>query len=211
VGLIEFVLSQLRPRSRVLEVGCGTGELARSLDRVGHDVLAIDPVAPEGRIFRRIGLEELDSDAGSFDAVVAARSLHHVPDLGAAVDKLARLAPLLVLDEFAWDRLDERTAEWYEGQRGVLVAAGTETDAEPVGDWEREHAGLHGYERMRAELDRRFVERHFEWMPYLYRYLGGPATFELEQGLIDAGAINGLGFRYIGVRSGTTRSSGVAR
>jgi SAM-dependent methyltransferase len=203
VELIEFVLSQLPATGRVLEVGCGGGELARALEAAGYDVLAIDPDAPEGAIFRRVTLEELD-DPGPFDAVVASRSLHHIHDLGGALDKIAALAPLLVLNEFAWDLLDERTAEWFDGQRRALEAAGQ--DPEPLEeDWEAEHADLHGYEAMRRELDRRFEERYFAWTAYLYGYLGGPATQVLEQALIDADAINALGFRYAGTRFGSDR------
>src|SRR5206468_8596581 len=54
VELTEWVLSQLPdPPTRLLEVGCGGGELARLLAAAGHEVVAIDPRAPEGRIFRR--------------------------------------------------------------------------------------------------------------------------------------------------------------
>jgi SAM-dependent methyltransferase len=202
--LTDFVLSQLPPTGRVLEVGCGSGELARALDAAGYDVLAIDPEAPEGEIFQRVRLEELD-DAGPFDASVASRSLHHIEDLGAALDTISALAPLVVLDEFAWDQMDGRTAQWFDGQRRALEAAGYEP--EPLEeDWDAEHAGLHGYQAMRRELDARFDERYFAWTAYLYRYLGGPATQELEQALIDAGAISPLGFRYAGVSS-STRSS----
>ena len=35
--------------------------------------------------------------------------------------------------------------------------------------------------------------------PFLYRLLGGVATEVLEQALIEAGAIQALGFRYAGV------------
>ncbi len=67
----------------------------------------------------------------------------------------------LILNEFAWDRLEPMTPEW-----------------------EAEHEGLHGYGAMRAELDARFEERFFEWRPYLadgrdvpglgFRYVGVP-------------------------------------
>src|SRR5207244_1306705 len=121
VELADFVLSQLPPAVRVLEVGCGReGGVAPALAAAGHDVLAIDPEAPEGHLYRRVTLEELD-DPGPFDAVVAGRVLHHVHPLGPALEKLAALAPLLVLDEFAWNHLDEPTTAWYEREHRRLV------------------------------------------------------------------------------------------
>jgi SAM-dependent methyltransferase len=203
--LLEFLRSHLPPPpARVLEVGCGSGELARTLAAVGYEVTAIDPEAPEGFIFRRLTLEEFEESA-AFDAVVASRSLHHIEDLPAALDKVARLTPLLVLDEFAWDRLDEQTADWYYGQLRARAAAGQREAVPPSLDacreaWDEEHSDLHGFDAMRAELDRRFEERSFAWTPYLYRYLGSATGAGLEQALINAGAIQPIGFRYVGER-----------
>jgi SAM-dependent methyltransferase len=162
-ALIEFVLSQLPPTpARVLEIGCGKGELALALAEDGYEVVAIDPEAPEGQIFRRTSIEAF-AESGPFDAVVASRSLHHVHELGAMLDKVLRLlrGGPLILNEFAWDRRDPMTR-----------------------DWEKEHEGLHGYGAMRAELDARFEERLFEWRPYPvdgvdvpglgFRYVGVP-------------------------------------
>ena len=144
----------------MLEVGCGDGALARALADAAYDVLAIDPEAPDGEIFRRTTIEELD-EPGPFDAVVASLSLHHVHDLGAALDKLIRLLEgPLILNEFAWDRREPMTPEW-----------------------EEEHEGLHVYGAMRAELDARFEEQFFEWLPYR----------------VDGEDVPGLGFRYVGV------------
>lgn len=207
MGVKEFVVSQLPPApARVLEVGCGGGALARALDRAGYAVTAIDPAAPEGAIFRRLKLEDFEEHE-RFDAVVASCSLHHVTHLGPALDKLVRLLDpggALVLDEFAWDRLDLVTAEWFYGQQRALAAAGRGDKAPATledcrRDWEHEHVGLHGYETMRSELDRRFDERYFAWTPYLNRLLHGVASEELERGLIQAGAISATGFRYVGV------------
>ena len=191
----------------MLEVGCGDGHLARLLAAAGHVVTAIDPEAPEGFIFRRVTLEELD-EPGPFDAVVASRSLHHVEDLAGGLDKVVRLlAPggVIVVDEFAWDRLDEQTADWYYGQLRARRAAGQNDDVPPSleacrDDWENEHVGLHGFDALRTELGRRFEERYFAWTPYLYRFLGSATGAGLEQALIDAGAIRALGFRYVGAR-----------
>jgi hypothetical protein len=208
-----FALSQLpEPPRRVLEVGCGhEGGVAPALVAEGYDVLAIDPEAPEGPLYRQIALQDLD-DAGPFDAVVAGRVLHHVDLLGAALDKLVGLAPLLILDEFAWNHMDEPTIDWYESQHSVLVAAGREPKGPPdLSEWRAEHADLHPYEVLRAEIDSRYDECYFEWRPYLYRWLGGPATESLEAGLIQAGAIRPIGFRYAGVRTDAVRSSADAR
>jgi len=196
----------------VLEVGCGyRGGIAPALAAAGYDVLAIDPDAPEGPLYRQITLEELD-DPGPFDAVIAGRVLHHVRPLGPALDKLAGLAPLLILDEFAWNHMDAPTVDWYESQHRTLVAAGREPiGPRDLGEWRAKHADLHPYETLRGELDARYDERYFEWRPYFYRWLEGPATEGLEQGLIAAGAIRPIGFRYAGVRRETVRTSADSR
>ena len=213
LGFATFVLSQLPPvPARVLEIGCGrAGGVAPALASAGYDVLAIDPDAPSGSLYRQITVEELD-DPGPFDAVVAGRVLHHVHLLGPVLDKLARLAPLLLLDEFAWNHMDEPTVDWYESQHRVLVAAGREPKGPSnLAGWRARHTDLHPYETLRRELDARYEERRFEWRPYFYRWLGGPATESLEQALIAAGAIRPIGFRYAGVRTETVRSSADAR
>jgi hypothetical protein len=54
---------------------------------------------------------------------------------------------------------------------------------------------------MRAELDPRFRERLFAFVPYLHLELGEAAPRKVEQGLIDKGAIQATGFRYVGETS----------
>jgi hypothetical protein len=200
VDFISFVLSQLPSGPvRVLEIGCGTdGGITPGLVEAGHDAVGVDPRAPEGPRFRRIQLEDLDEDG--FDAVVGERVLHHVDPLGPALDKLARLAPLLLLDEFAWEQMDEATRDWYESQHRALAAAGIEPHGPPDwASWDEEHVDLHRSGTLRRELNERYDERLFEWRPYLYRWLRGPMTQALEESLITAGAIKPLGFRWVGV------------
>jgi hypothetical protein len=209
MNFASYARNQLPPPpGRVLEVGCGReGGVAPELAEAGYDVLAIDPEAPAGPLYRPVTLEELDEE-GRFDAVVAGRVLHHVHPLGPALDKLRRLAPLLVLDEFAWNHMDDSTVEWYESHHRVLVAAGLEPKGpRDLGEWRARHSDLHSYETLRSELDARYEERHFEWRPYFYRWLEGPASESLEESLIAAGAIRPIGFRYAGVSTETARSS----
>ncbi len=185
----------------MLEIGCGAGDLAYGLAAAGYDVTAIDPEAPEGALFRRIRLEEFDEPA-LFDAVVAQVSLHHIEDLRAAVDKIADLlrpSGLLVLDEFARDRLDGATARWYYEQRQALEPVGVDFE-EWLRSWQAAHADIHASAKIRREVARRFAERFFAWGPYLYRYHLAESVEPLERRLIETGAIEATGFRYVGKR-----------
>jgi SAM-dependent methyltransferase len=192
--------------ARLLEVGCGQGELTTELAVAGYDVLGIDPLAPQGDLFRRIRLEDLDLEEGPFDGVVASQALHHIRDLDHALDRvvsLLRPRGVLVLDEHAWDLGDEATLDWLWNQQRALASAGHGESPASLDafreEWRAEHLGLHGFETLRDAVAKSFEERAFAATPFLYRLLGGVATEVLEQALIDAGAIQALGFRYAGV------------
>ena len=203
MGLYGFVTEQLPSApARVLEVGCGRGDLARAVAESGYEVVAIDPHAPAGELFRATSLEEF-AGPEPFDAVVASLALHHVADLPGALDKIVSLlrpTGSLIVNEHAVDRLDEPTARWYLEKRAVIRPDAPRSLEQCLHDWEEHHAGLHGYAAMRKELDRRFTERFFAWMPYLYGELAGAVTDLEERALIDAGAIQATGFRYVGER-----------
>jgi SAM-dependent methyltransferase len=197
VDLVAFVLAALPPPpARVLEVGCGAGALARALDDAGYRVLAIDPQAPEGPIFRRTTLEKVD-EAEPFEAALASYSLHHVERLDPALDRLVSLLEpqgKLILEEFGWDRLDQRTAEWYARQQGKRPVESVRAE------WRAEHVGLHGYGEMRRGLDERFAEHSFEWRPYLYGCLEREGLEAREREAIAGSEIQAVGFRYVGLR-----------
>ena len=91
-------VAEVAPR-RVLEVGCGPGELAaRIKDELGADVVAVD-ISPRmvelarGRgVDARVGdVQELPFAAASFDCAVAAWMLYHVPEPDRALAELARV------------------------------------------------------------------------------------------------------------------------
>lgn len=201
--VIAFVDHYLpRSSSRILEVGCGGGELALTLAAKGHQITAIDPEAPDGAIFRRVSLEEY-SDTNLFDAVVASRSLHHVHDLAAGLEKIHSLLEgngVLILNEFAWDRMDEATARWYLSKKpkpdpkDESLLPGHFPDA-----WIKEREDLHGASGMLTLLDGRFVREHFEWVPYVAEhYLERPDLISEEERLGHKGEISLIGFRYVG-------------
>jgi SAM-dependent methyltransferase len=187
----------------VLEVGCGAGDLARMLDGRGYIVTAIDPEAPHGSIFRKTSLEGFDEEE-PFDAVVANRSLHHIHDLTAALEKIRSLLiprGLLILNEFGWERLDSQTARWYvthlpRSHRHAPVSASSFSR-----EWVAEHEHFHTSVAMREALDVLFGLKVFEWVPYL---AGGelerPDLVDDEQAAIRSGTITPIGFRYVGTR-----------
>jgi len=91
-------IAGVRPR-RVLEVGCGPGELAERvrLD-LGAEVVAVDisprmvELACARGVDARVGdVQELAFPDAAFDCAIAAWMLYHVPDLPRALAELARV------------------------------------------------------------------------------------------------------------------------
>jgi SAM-dependent methyltransferase len=211
MSLATFVLRYLPPApARVLEIGCGPiGDLTYAIAAAGYAIVAVDPVAPEGPLFRRTLFEDFP-EPGPFDAVVASLAMHHMADLPRTADRIMDLlvpSGQFILEE--WDRehlLDEATARWYFHQRHAASATGLRTgDArlpprfeEWRRSWLADHGALHGYAAMRAQLMAPFRERFFTWRPYLYRYGLHESLEPLERALIEEGAIQATGFRWVG-------------
>jgi SAM-dependent methyltransferase len=226
---LEEVHAWLAPllagRGRVLEVGCGGGELARRLGAGGLQVTAIDlkldgPAPAPGVTW--VQSDFLDFEDRPFDAVLFTRSLHHIDPLDAAMERAARLiAPggLLVLDEF--DRLaaDFVTARWYYEVQELLAALGIYSPDHPRGvpgdpaeAWRAEHdhdPPLHTGDQMLAAVDRRFTRVETQRGPYLYRtiahrleasYRGGEVAGRArddEAMQVAAGEMRPVGLRVV--------------
>jgi SAM-dependent methyltransferase len=216
VGVEDFVRSQLPPPpAKVLEVGCGSGELARSLSAGGWRVTAVDPKAPEGGPFVRAAVEELDvRDHGPFDAAVAVLSLHHAGELGIVLDKVRSLLKpggIFVVDEFRKERLADRpTAAFFYHQQLSLLHAGRKGAGtgghQPDDTFESwyarttEHrAAVHGEGEVLVPLEERFVTRSLAHGPYLFRHGLDAAVEPLERKLIAEGGIRATGLRWVGV------------
>lgn len=87
-----------RGPGKLLDVGCGTGDLAAIFGRHGWDAHGIEPSAQAAEHARAAGVDVVTgtlADApwpeASFDAIVFNHSLEHIPDPAEAVAQAARL------------------------------------------------------------------------------------------------------------------------
>jgi SAM-dependent methyltransferase len=93
-----LALLEARPR-RLLDAGCGTGELAeRAAAVLGCDVVGVDQSERMLELARARGVEAVRADVvelpfhdGSFDAVSASWMLYHLPDVDRALRELRRV------------------------------------------------------------------------------------------------------------------------
>lgn len=143
---VPHTLTHLRPLlppapARILEAGCGRGALAAALADLGYEVTGVDRDAEVAAAAKELGVDVLQADvsdvSGEYDVVLFTRSLHHAENLG---DLLAHAGTLLapggqiIIEEFAWERVDTTAAHFIYDNRAMLVATGLMEADLPAGD-----------------------------------------------------------------------------
>lgn len=197
--------------ARVLEIGCGAaGGVVPAALAAGYDAVGVDPRAPDGVSYRQQPFEEYEPTS-PVDAVVSIQALHHLPDLDAAFERLDRVITreaILVIVEWAWERIDEATARWLFARAPADATSGWA--AERRADWNasglswsdyserwaRAH-GLHPWRAVETALAKRFDVVSSVDVPALFGDVA-EVSEDTERAAIAAGEIAPTGVHWVG-------------
>ena len=225
---VAFIKALLPGTSlRILEVGCGSGRLAARLQADGHTIIALDTSDEAVQQARQRSVDARraewpDFSDAAFNVVLFTRSLHHIHELDAAVERAAELlvpGGLIVLEEFDLEASTEAEIEWVYGILNILHSGGhlnLEADTMPKrlllsgGDahvWQHDH-DLHSIPAMRGAVEKYFTLQSDSPALYLYRYVLpllkeedyvlAESVFDMERRLVEAGALRSIGRWIVG-------------
>jgi SAM-dependent methyltransferase len=101
--ILPLALSEMADSTRIVDIGCGDGQISRLLAEAGAQVVGVDPTWNQisvahnragGPGYARAGAAALPLATGSCDGAVACLVFEHIDDLDGAIAEVARvLAP----------------------------------------------------------------------------------------------------------------------
>lgn len=212
---VAFVRAHTAP-CRLLEVGCGSGAVAARLQELGFEVTAIDEDEDVVAEARARGVNALAArwprwQPPAVDTVLFTRSLHHIPDTSAAAARAAAVAPLVLVEDFAYEECAPALIAWFASEAGKLrlppdtFAARLARAADTHGFWRAQHEhDLATAREMEDAMRAHCATVKVTGAPYLYRYLGDadPETIarvaEGELEFARRSGIRPLGLRIVG-------------
>jgi SAM-dependent methyltransferase len=180
------------PGREVLDVGCGTGIVARQLQAAGCRVLGVDADARMAGLARQRGLdvevakfEDWDPAGRAFDAVVCGQAWHWIDPVAGAAKAAQALRPGGLFAVFwnamepppglaeAFEAVFRRVATEHPLHRGMPGGDAYVTLCTRAADAAREAGGFGEPEQWRFEWDRPYTRD--EWLDVLPTF-GGLAT-----------------------------------
>lgn len=210
---------------RILEVGCGSGDLAVELMKTGIALTALDTDknAVESAVNKGVPAKHLDFLSfkdDSFDLIIFTRSLHHIHNLKKALDHsklLLKRGGKLIIEDFDLEMIDLNTSRWYYDTISILSTIIQEEKfseyiKDPIKAWKDDHyhkPPLHSGKEMVKNIEAKFSVIKIERNAYLYRsicsLLKDDATgyhitkriLEIENGLIANSFILPNGLRIV--------------
>jgi len=98
--IIPLAVGEQTGRARVLDLGCGDGQIARAIASTGATVVGVDPTTNQidvaaaragGPMFAQAGASALPFTNASFDGVIACLVFEHIDDVDGAIAEVARV------------------------------------------------------------------------------------------------------------------------
>ena len=194
------------PPARVLEVGCGAGDLAAALLQRGYDVVALDQSEENVARARAKGVNAAaaswpDFVDAPFAAILFTRSLHHIQPVTIALKRAQELLSgggVLLVEDFAYHEADERTILWFKNMVDLLDAAGVLNHddnrfasriarAENAQEaWQLDHVDIAPAAEIHNAVQSLFTLRAGGQTPHLYRYVSQVAKPEVAAPVVAA-------------------------